>query len=154
MIAPILASLLLLTSCQTLTEPDYRTSCESGCRETVAVPLSAADTAYWMQRARDEVQRQADSGAIRLSVPLSQLADPRVEWRPCPWSCGDCYDLPGGGSSPGFDHCAAGLTSSDGRTIYVSTWERARRGVLVQWEMTNSLYLRTGNGNLASKIGE
>jgi len=146
-IIAFIALAVILTGCSDApTAPSYRTSCESDCRETVAAPLSPSETQHWMQRARDEVQASADRGEIKLSRPLSSLSDPSVDWRPCPWTCSNCYDTPGGS---GQRLCAAGQTSSDGKMIYISTWQRDRRGTLVQWEARNSLWIRTGNGRLA-----
>lgn len=126
------------------TEPEYRSSCESGCTDSAPVPLSALETYDWIQRARDEVQAQADRGEIRLSKPLSAIPDPPVDWRPCPWMTRG-YDTPGG---PVKNVCAAGQTESDGSVIRVSTWERSRRGPLVQHEARNAFYIKTGNVRL------
>lgn len=146
-ILALVGLVVILSGCvESPTEPRTVASCESGCTETTPVPLDAAEVTMWMQKARDEVQAQADRGEIRLSVPLSQIPNPSIQWRPCPWTCSNCYAEPGG---PTGRFCAAGSTSSDGRTIRVSTWQRDRRGDLVKWETRNSLYLRSGNGHLA-----
>jgi len=140
-----IALFVLFTACETPTEPRYRGSCEAGCSEAVPDPLSPGDVSYWTGRARAFVQAQADSGEIALSVPLERIDDPSIDWRPCPWVCSNCYNTPGG---DGRSICAAGSTSKDGGTILVSTWDRERRGPLVEWEARNSFWIRTGNRRL------
>ena len=128
---------VLMSACATPTEPSMR-SCESACSETVAEPLGNAETLVWMRLAREDVAAMARRGEITLSRDLDTVADPEVQWRSCPFWVGNI--------------CAAGSTELTGNLIRVSTFDRPRRGPLVQHETRNALLIRTGNGHLANLV--
>jgi hypothetical protein len=88
-----------------------------------------------------EGQRQA-----RATCPAVTDAAPAVAWWQCPTWITNGITSP---ASQGHGVCAAGMTSTDGRTIFVSLANPSNVLPLVIWESRNAAWILAGCGEQA-----
>jgi hypothetical protein len=121
---------------------DKKLNCaaESACTDIAPSPLSGDELQMWLDKARDEVRGQIETGDIRTaSVSKMDWSEPRIDWRSCPFVVENAYYGTGTGTV-----CAAGMTDRDKNRIVISTFDKGRRGPLVYWEFRNLLWIRAG----------
>jgi hypothetical protein len=137
----LLLATLLVSACLTAApEP----SCRGTCDGTLRVPQQSDVTAS-MERARDTLRAQVESGQITLPWQINWEQYPAVTWQACPFYVDDpdCSQT-GSGCD---EHCAHGKTYDGGTKIMVSTY-LSPLGTL-EHETRNSFLVRGGRADLA-----